>query len=129
MKRRVIVDASALAAVIFEEPGFEQITRRLAGAVIFAPTLLKFELAGAAWKKAKRHPSDAARFLQRLAIGLENRFGIVWKDVNVTDVALVALATGLSVYDASYLWLAGDLGADLVTLDKRLAGALDTVAG
>jgi len=34
---------------------------------------------------------------------------------------LLALRTGLTPYDASYLWLAGYLGADLVTLDERLA--------
>ena len=30
---------------------------------------------------------------------------------------------GLTAYDASYLWLAGSLGADLITLDKLLSGA------
>ena len=36
---------------------------------------------------------------------------------------LLAKATGMTGYDASYLWLAGILGADLVTLDKKLAAA------
>ena len=43
------------------------------------------------------------------------------------DVVLTARATGLSAYDASYLWLAGFLGADLVTLDARLARAGESV--
>ena len=42
-------------------------------------------------------------------------------EVNVTDVVLVAQATGLTPYEASYLWLAGSLGADLLTLDKQIA--------
>jgi predicted nucleic acid-binding protein len=39
--------------------------------------------------------------------------------------AVVALAetTGLTAYDASYLWLARLLGAGLITLDRRLAAA------
>jgi predicted nucleic acid-binding protein len=37
----------------------------------------------------------------------------------------MAKATGLSAYDASYLWLAGTLDADLVTLDKKLAAAIE----
>jgi predicted nucleic acid-binding protein len=41
----------------------------------------------------------------------------------------MAQATGLSTYDASYLWLAGAVGADLVTLDARLAAARETLAG
>jgi predicted nucleic acid-binding protein len=35
----------------------------------------------------------------------------------------LAVMTGLSAYDASYLWLARRLGAELVTLDKQLAKA------
>ena len=43
----------------------------------------------------------------------------------MTDVVLIAQATGLTAYDASYVWLAGSLGADLVTLDKQLAATAD----
>ena len=89
--------------------------------MVFAPRLLQYELASAAWKKARRQPRDAARILQALALALDERCGIVWRDANATDVVLIAQATGLTPYDASYVWLAGSLGADLVTLDARLA--------
>ena len=119
----VVVDASALAAVAFDEPASEKISRRLEGETVFAPTLLKFELANVAWKKIRRQPRDATAILQALVKVLSPRWGITWMEVDHADVALVAIDTGLSVYDASYLWLAGSLGADLVTLDARLAGA------
>ena len=35
----------------------------------------------------------------------------------------VAAATDLTAYDAGYLWLARQLGAELVTLDRQLAEA------
>ena len=35
----------------------------------------------------------------------------------------VAAATGLTSYDASYLWVARRLGAELVTLDRQLEKA------
>lgn len=35
----------------------------------------------------------------------------------------IALAAGLSAYDASHLWLAEQLGAELVTLDRKLEAA------
>ena len=35
----------------------------------------------------------------------------------------LAIGTGLTAYDASYLWLSRQLGAELVTLDRRLAKA------
>ncbi len=53
---------------------------------------------------------------------------INWREVNHTDAALMAIETGLSVYDASYLWLAGSLAADLVTLDERLARASEALS-
>src|SRR3984893_6924962 len=40
------------------------------------------------------------------------------------DSALeLAAVTGLTAYDASYLWLSRQLGAELVTLDRQLAKA------
>ncbi|MGH7120134.1 MAG: type II toxin-antitoxin system VapC family toxin, partial [Acetobacteraceae bacterium] len=35
----------------------------------------------------------------------------------------LATTTGLTAYDASYVWLTRQLGADLVTLDQRPASA------
>jgi predicted nucleic acid-binding protein len=125
--KRLVVDASALAAVVFQEPGAEAVSQQLDGAIVFAPDLLKFELASAAWKKARQRPAEATKVLSALSLALDGRWNLNWQDVQPVDVVLVAQATGLSVYDASYLWLAGALGADLVTLDARLAAASDAV--
>ena len=121
----VVVDASALAALAFAEPSADMVASRLQGATVFAPTLLRFELANTAWKKIGRQPAEAARILTALEIALSPRWGISWRDVDPIDVVLIARATGLTGYDASYLWLAGFLGADLVTLDARLSRAGD----
>jgi predicted nucleic acid-binding protein len=120
---RVVVDASALAAVVFQEPAFEAVARALEGATVYAPALLKFELTNVALIKARRHPNHAAQIFAALALALDDRSDLVWQDVNASDVALLAAATKTTAYDASYLWLAGALGADLVTLDRRLAAA------
>lgn len=119
---RVVADASALAAVIFDEPGSEVLDGRLEQAEVFAPAILQFELANVAWKKMRKDPSAAVAILSALRAAMDDG-SVTWMDVNLTDVVLVAQATGLTPYDASYLWLAGSLGADLVTLDKRLAAA------
>lgn len=126
--KRIVVDASALAALIFQEPEREAIKDRLAGATVFAPALLRYELTNTALKKVRRQPLDAGKILTALAIALDDRTGLVWQDVDARDVALLAQAAELTAYDASYLWLAGALGADLVTLDRRLAKAVDTLA-
>jgi len=119
--RPIVVDASALAAVVFGEPGADEVARRLDGAAVFAPDLLAFELASVARKKLRRHPERAEEILRALWAALDPRRGIEWRAVDHGDVVLLALRTGLTPYDASYLWLAGYLGADLVTLDERLA--------
>ncbi len=118
--RRVVPDASALAAVIFEEAGADSVDSQLREAELWAPTILQFELANVAWKKIRRHPSKGVEILGALRAFLADR-PIEWVDIDVTDVVLTAQQTGLTPYDASYLWLAGSLGADLVTLDTRLA--------
>lgn len=48
---------------------------------------------------------------------------IAQHDVQVLETIELARRTGLSAYDASYLWLARHLGAELVTLDAKLANA------
>ncbi len=121
---RVVIDASALAAVVFHEAGAESVHARVAGATICAPELLKYELTNVAVNKARRHPAHASEIFSRLDATLNRRRGVIWHDVNPVDVAVLATITGLSAYDASYLWLAGWLEADLVTLDKRLAAVV-----
>ena len=61
-------------------------------------------------------------------MALDDKTGLIWQDVDARDVVLLAHATGTTAYDASYLWLAASLGGDLVTLDDRLAKAMDLLA-
>jgi predicted nucleic acid-binding protein len=115
------VDASALAALLFGEPEAEAIAVRLEGARLTAPALLDFELANVCLTKIRRQPS--AREALRAAFGLAQRLNI--ETVAVDHAATLDLAemTGLTAYDASYLWLSRVLAAELVTLDRMLAAA------
>lgn len=119
----MVVDASALAALAFNEPDAEEVARRLEGREVHAPSLLPYELANVAWKKGRRDPSALPAILRALAEALDADRGITWWSVPPTEATLTALATGLTAYDAAYVWLAGFLGADLVTLDGRVAAA------
>jgi predicted nucleic acid-binding protein len=116
-----VVDASALAALLFGEPDGPAIAGQVRGAWIVAPTLLGFELANVCLKKIRRHPTERDGLLAGFALLGEMEIATI-----AVDHALVlALAerTGLSAYDASYLWLARETGGQLVTLDRRLAAA------
>jgi len=126
--RRVVVDASAFAALVFQERAGDIVRDRLEGATVFAPSLLRYELTNTAWKKIRRQPEDASKIIAALAIALDDGSGLIWQEVDPADTVLIAQATGMTAYDASYLWLAASLGADLVTLDEQLAKAVDPYA-
>lgn len=116
-----VVDASALAALIFEEEQAEEVALRLHGAPLIAPTLLRYEITNVCLTKCRRHPADRDDMLRRLERCL--RFPIAERRVEPKAVLALALETKLSVYDASYLWLARTFDAELVTLDQALARA------
>lgn len=116
-----VVDASALAALLFDEPEAEAVAARLDGARLVAPGLLAFELANVCLTKCRRHPDRREAIL--VAFQLRGRLGVEELAVDHAGVLGLALKTGLTAYDASYLYLARQLGAELVTLDKTLGQA------
>ena len=60
-----------------------------------------------------------------LAAALDPSLGLTWIDPDPADVVLLAHATGLTAYDASYVCAAAMTGAELLTADKHLAAAVD----
>jgi len=77
------------------------------------------QLANIAWKKIRRHPDK--HFEITTAISGLPRLQITRVPVPVGEVLSLAIETGLTAYDASYLWLACSRDLELVTLDDRLA--------
>lgn len=113
-----VVDASAVAAICFAEAEATLIASRFTGATLLSTALLDFELANICWKRSRRHPNEAQHF--RLQLLTRDAFQIDIREVAFDAVVDLAYATGLTAYDASYLWLARHVKAELVTLDKRL---------
>jgi predicted nucleic acid-binding protein len=114
-----VIDASALAAMVFGEPEATAIARSVNDSRLLAPALLDVELANVCWKKCRRMPEQRPLFLA--AYALRHVVAIELTAVDHDATLILALQTGLSVYDASYLWLSRKLGAELVTLDAKLA--------
>lgn len=117
-----IVDASAIAALLFGEPDAAEVATRLSGATLAAPALLPFEIASVCLKKMRRYPEQREALL--VAHRLLSQMSISQTDVDLSEILNLAEQTGLTSYDASYLWLARRLNAELVTLDKQLARAV-----
>ena len=116
-----VVDASALGALIFGEPDAAEVVSLLDEAEIYVPTLLPYELASIARKKISRYPEQREALLQALAFSLFMDIRLI--EVNGLELVDLALETGLSVYDASYLYLSENLGMELITFDQRLREA------
>jgi len=117
----VVVDASAVGAIAFGEPDGPTLVAHLQGETLLAPTLLDYEIASIAWKKARAHPESAAQI--QAALDAASRLRIERVRVPAVDLLRVARETRLTVYDAAYLWLARTRDAELVTLDRKLADA------
>jgi predicted nucleic acid-binding protein len=113
-----VADASVLAALIFEEPRADEAERLIGTASLFEPALLASELASVCRKKAQRHVDLQAQLLASLEIGLS--MDIEWVEVDHVAVVETALVTGLTTYDATYLWLARILQAPLLTFDEQM---------
>lgn len=116
-----VVDASALSALLFNEPEAPAVTRRLGDATLLAPGLLPYEIANVCAMKIRRDRKRRDLLLEAFALFESLDIEIV--DVDHCAAVVLADETGLTAYDASYLWLARKLGADLVTLDRELAAA------
>jgi predicted nucleic acid-binding protein len=116
------VDASALAAIVFDEPAGDAVTELIRDCELVAPSPLGYGMANIYWIKVRRKPDEREALLSALRMP-----GLAAETLDVDQDAVVRLAvqTGLTTYDASYLWLANDLGIELVTLDRRLATAVE----
>lgn len=116
-----VVDASAIAAVLFGEPQADALAARLDDRELLAPTLLPHEVASVCLKKLTRYPEQSGAI--REAMALFSRLGVRQIDVPVAEVVEMAERKELTAYDGAYLWLARSLGCELVTLDRALAAA------
>jgi predicted nucleic acid-binding protein len=121
-----VVDASAIAAVVFDEPEAAPIIASITGALI-APSLLRYELASICATKLMREPQRAKLILARY--GLLARLELDYADPDWQSLPVLARQWGISAYDAAYLQLALARKAPLVTLDSRLAKAYDRAVG
>jgi predicted nucleic acid-binding protein len=128
MRPRVVLEVSAALLCVLDEPGSSRadaVLERMQAGVVLAPDLWLAEVANAVWKSTRRRlkplpPELAAELLdtlQSMPIRLLPHMPLMARALDI------ALLTGLTVYDALYCAAAEREDAELVTLDRRLAGA------
>ena len=122
MSSAVVCDASAVVALLLDSGDDGRwATRALSDVKLAAPMLLRFEVANI----IRRHEVGGIVGSDQAA---QAHADLLDLDIEQWPYELLAgrawsLRPNLSSYDASYVALAELIGATLVTLDKRLAGA------
>ena len=104
---------------IFPGERYREAERLSRGVDLFAPTLLNYEMASAASRKIAENPRLREIIVGRLESFLHS--GINRLEVVYLAVVEVVAATGLTLYDASYLYLARVMGLPLLTFDGQLS--------
>jgi predicted nucleic acid-binding protein len=126
----LVLDCTVTMAWLFREeltPFTERVLDEVTAGRAVVPSLWPLEVGNVlllAERRGRVSEADGARFLALLGglpIEVDSLRGLDW----LRDVVPLARATGLTVYDASYLELAGRFGAPLATLDRRMAAAAE----
>jgi predicted nucleic acid-binding protein len=121
-----VVDASAIGAVLFVEHEAAWVNEQTNGIDLLAPVILPFEIGNICWKKLRQSASDADRVMVLWTAWTES-LPVRLAQPNPVDTLRLAHETGLTFYDASYLRLAQERDADLISLDARLVRAARTL--
>ena len=119
----MVVDTSALLAVVLEEPDRPALLRATRGAILLAPASLPWEAGNAlvaAVRRRRLTPAEAA-----IAWGAFASIPLRLMEVDIAAAVAAAIELGLYAYDAYPLVLARERGLPLLTLDQRLGKAAD----
>jgi len=118
-----VVDASALAKYILKEEGWRDVRKLLEGGAVSVDHVVK-EVSNAIWRKcAVLKLEDAEAAVRRYELLVELiRSGVVVleSELKYLERAFrIAVESGITVYDSLYVTQALELGARLLTSDRR----------
>lgn len=119
----VVIDASIVIGAATDEPPALAVLDAVQTRVLLSPPLVWIETANVLVRRKQFSVPDAVFVLRSM-----ERLGLESADRGIDGlVGAMALAQKhlLSVYDATYLWLALDIDAELATLDRDLARAAE----
>ena len=117
----VVVDASAILAVLVNEPIKARLVAQTAQADLLAPHSVHWEIGNAFSAMLKRKRIRIEQALQ--ALRTYRQIPIRFVDVELDDTLRIAHAQRLYAYDAYLIRCAEKYGAPLLTLDRGLVAA------
>lgn len=125
----IVVDATVLADFLAGEAALrasaEELMREDSDWISVG--LWRYELGNVLWKKVKFEKSDSEGLRKQLECGARLLIETA-EDVNLMATYDTAVQTGLTYYDASYVWLARTRGLTLRTRDKQILRECPDVA-
>jgi predicted nucleic acid-binding protein len=121
----IVLDASVAVAIVTGEHDAPANLQRWGGdrRLLLAPPLLYVETANALVRGKRLSPADVSSLLTTLrgaGIDIADRGA-----VGLEAAVVLADRHSLTVYDATYLWLAMDVDGELATFDRALIGAAE----
>ena len=117
-KKGVLVDASAVLAVILEEPEKASIVKATAGHEAITPGCLRWEVGNAFSAMAKRGRLKPEETLAALKVF--ETIPMQEVGVDLEEALEMALQNGIYAYDAYYLAAAKKHRVELLSLDQRM---------
>lgn len=117
----MVIDTAALLAVLLEEPERPALLTATAGAVLFAPGSLPWEVGNALVAAVRRRRLTAAE--TQAAWTAYQAIPIRLVEVDIGRSMALATERGLCAYDGYMLELARKRGLPLLTLDAKLSDA------
>jgi predicted nucleic acid-binding protein len=114
----VVTDASALLAVVLDEPERPAIIEATAGATLMAPEALPFAVGNALTAMLKRGRLEAETAMETWSAA--QRIPVQLLPVQIDAAIALAATHGMYAYDGYYLQCALAHRRPLVTLDRRL---------
>ena len=121
----VVIDTSAVIAVITNEPEEATVSRHIDGATLFAPVSLHWEIGNAFSSMFRRgsislnQATDAISRYEQMPLRLMN--------VDLRQSLELSHRLNLYAYDAYVIACAGNLSVPLLTLDRRMAAVAPSV--
>ncbi len=116
----LVIDTSAIIAVIANEPERDAIIAQTAGVSLLAPASVHWEVGNAFSAMLKRRRITLDQALQAIKSYEQMQFRFI--DVDIGQSVNLSDQLGIYAYDAYVLACAVTLRSPLLTLDKGLAG-------
>jgi predicted nucleic acid-binding protein len=119
----LVIDASALAALLMPEDGGEEVEKAVKEAErVSTLDLAAYEVSNAVWRRVRRGElsMEEGNVVVTTLLSLLETFEVFSYRKVAADAFRLAVDAGVTVYDAAYVVLAKRLDARLLTLDGEL---------